>query len=71
MADFDRKFEIERLSDAVLSKNAWFCDLLRRWCPAGEALGSNSGCRIADSGFDHPRRQTQVWHRVNGTRISV
>src|SRR5579864_7235624 len=39
MADFSRHFPIERLSDPVLVKNEWFCDLLRRWRPAGDSIG--------------------------------
>jgi hypothetical protein len=39
MTVFSRNFPVERLTDAVLKENVWLCDLLRRWHPAGDAIG--------------------------------
>jgi hypothetical protein len=40
MTIFCRDFPIERVSDSVLAKNGWFCDLLRHWRPSGDAIGT-------------------------------
>jgi hypothetical protein len=42
MTIFGREFEIERLSDDVLKKNGWLCDLLHYWHPSGAAIGRHT-----------------------------
>jgi hypothetical protein len=42
MTTFNRKFPVNRLSDAVLGENAWLCDLLRYWRPPGDEIGNHS-----------------------------
>lgn len=37
MVEFNREFRVEALTPGVLTENAWFCDLLSRWRPPGEA----------------------------------
>ncbi|MDQ6868274.1 MAG: hypothetical protein M3178_07680 [Pseudomonadota bacterium] len=42
MTIFDRKFEIERLSDCVLKENGWLSDLLQLWHPSGDAISRDT-----------------------------
>jgi hypothetical protein len=43
MTIFNRKFPVNRLSDAVLGENTWLCDLLRYWRPPGDGIGNDLG----------------------------
>src|SRR5216683_2373357 len=47
MSTFGRKFPMDCLSAVVLGENAWLCDMLAYWRPAGDQIGRYSGQQLA------------------------